>query len=326
MRNEVGWAVMGRCGILLFVAALVSAVAQTPPVKTTYVYKTAGELKIELDVYRGVGKTLRPGIFWIHGGALIGGNRGNIHPKQLARYIEAGFNVVSIDYRLAPETKLPEILSDVEDAWRWVQKNARKLAGIDPKRVAVVGHSAGGYLTLTTGYRVKPRPRALVAFYGYGDIAGDWYTKPDPFYASRPPVSEQEARNSVGGRPLSGPTASNQRFRYYLYLRQQGLWAKEVSGIDPATRPEAFRPFCPVSNVTGKFPPTMLLHGDKDTDVPVGQSDQMAALLKQHGVACEFVRVAGAGHGFDGRMNDPATAALFERAVEFLKKRLSARP
>jgi dipeptidyl aminopeptidase/acylaminoacyl peptidase len=127
-------------------------------------------------------------------------------------------------------------------------------------------------------------------------------------------------------RPLSGPTASNQRFRYYLYLRQQGLWPKEVAGIDPATRPEAFRPFCPASNVTGKFPPTMLLHGDKDTDVPVGQSDQMAALLRQHGVACEFVRVAGAGHGFDGRMNVPATAALFERAVEFLKMRLSARP
>ena len=317
---------MGRVALLLMVAALAPLAGQTRPGKNTYTYKTVGELKIELDVHRGEGKGLRPGIFYIHGGALIGGNRGSIHPKQLARYLEAGFKVVSIDYRLAPETKLPEILADVEDAWRWVQKNGRKRAGIDPKRVAVVGHSAGGYLTLTTGYRVKPLPRALVSFYGYGDLIADWYSKPDPFYSSKPPVPEQEARDAVGVRPVADVPGSNKRFRYYLFLRQRGWWPKEVSGVDPALHPEAFRPWCPASNVTGKFPPTMLLHGDKDTDVPVAQSDQMAALLKQHGVECEYVRVAGAGHGFDGKMNDAATRALFERAVEFLRVRLGAKP
>jgi acetyl esterase/lipase len=317
---------MRRAALLLMVAALAPLVAQTKPEKTTYVYKTAGELKIQLDVYRGAGKNLRPGIFYIHGGALIGGSRGSIHTKQLARYIEAGFNLVSIDYRLAPETKLPEILTDVEDAWRWVQKNGKKLAGIDPKRVAVVGHSAGGYLTLTTGYRVKPLPRALVSFYGYGDLIAEWYAKPDPFYSSKQLVPEQEARDAVGVRPVADVSGQNQRFRYYLFLRQRGLWPNEVSGVDPAVHPEAYKPWCPASNVTKKFPPTMLLHGDKDTDVPVTQSDQMAELLKQHGVECEYIRVAGAGHGFDGKMNDAATSALFERAVEFLQKRLNAHP
>jgi len=66
----------------------------------------------------------------------------------------------------------------------------------------------------------------------------------------------------------------------------------------------------------------MLLHGDNDNDVPVGQSDQMAALFRQRGVQHEYIRVPGAGHGFDGRMNDPARAALFERAIDFLRQHL----
>ena len=313
---------MVRTGTCLILAVLAGALAQTPPSKTTYVYKTVGGLNIELDVYRVSSARLRPGIFWIHGGALIGGHRTNIHPKQLARYLEAGFNVVSIDYRLAPETKLPEILSDVADAWRWVQVHGKSQAGIDPRRVAAVGHSAGGYLALVTGYLAKPRPRAVVAFYGYGDLIADWYAKPDPFYLSRPAVPEAEARAAVGQKPLSGAPAPNQRFRYYLFLRQRGLWPKEVAGVDPAEHPEAFRPWCPASNVTREYPPTMLLHGDKDTDVPVAQSDQMAALFKQYVVPCEYLRIAGAGHGFDGRMNDAATAAHFERVIEFLRSRL----
>jgi len=313
---------MGRAIVLLLGATLALAAAEPRFSKTTYTYKTVDALKIQLDVYRGAGKGLRPGIFWIHGGALIGGHRGGIHPTQLARYIESGFNVVSIDYRLAPETKLPGILSDVEDAWRWVQKNGKKLAGIDPTRVAVVGHSAGGYLTLATGYRARPRPRALVSFYGYGDIIGDWYSKPDPFYSSKPMVSEQEARAAVGSVPLSDASGANARFRYYLFLRQHGWWPKEVAGVDPAVNPEAFRPWSPALNVTAKFPPTMLLHGDKDTDVPVGQSDQMEALFKQHGVRYVYDRVSGAGHGFDGRMNDAAMAAHFERAIAFLREQL----
>ena len=46
--------------------------------------------------------------------------------------------------------------------------------------VAVSGGSAGGYLTLVTGYRVKPWPKALVAFWGYGDLVGPWYSEPSP--------------------------------------------------------------------------------------------------------------------------------------------------
>jgi len=69
----------------------------------------------------------------------------------------------ALDYRLAPETKLPDIISDIETAFTWLGGEGAKRFHLDPDRMIVYGGSAGGYLTLVTGYRVKPKPKALVA-------------------------------------------------------------------------------------------------------------------------------------------------------------------
>ncbi len=308
---------------LIVSAGVVAAQAGNPHVsKTTYTFKTADGCAIRADVHRPADGRVRPAIFWIHGGALITGHRGGIRPAQLAKYIEAGFAVVSIDYRLAPETKLPQILEDVQDAYKWVRSKGPSLFQIDPNRVAVVGHSAGGYLTLTTGYRVAPRPKALVAFYGYGDIIGDWYKKPDPFYLKQPAVTKDEALSVVGSAAVSEAATPNQRGRFYLYSRQQGLWPILVSGWDPEREAGKFAPYCPVRNVTREYPPTLLLHGDADTDVPFAQSEAMAREFERHGVEHEFIRIPGGGHGFDGKMEDPRVAEAFERALAFLKTHL----
>lgn len=290
--------------------------------KTSYTFKTAQGCAIQADVYRPPDSRVLPVAFWIHGGALIMGSRGGIRAAQLNRYLGAGLAVVSIDYRLAPETKLPEILDDVRDAYEWVRTKGPALFNIDPDRIAVVGHSAGGYLTLTAGYRFRPRPRALVSFYGYGDIAGDWYAKPDPFYLKQPAVSREEAYSVVGTEAVSEPREGNRRGRFYLYCRQQGLWPKLVAGFDPQTEPEKFVPFCPARNVSRDYPPTLLLHGDNDTDVPFAQSEQMARELQRHDVECEFIRIPGGAHGFDAKMDDPRVAAAFERVLAFLGNHL----
>ena len=112
--------------------------------------------------------------------------------------LDAGYTIISIDYRLAPQAKLNDIIEDLVDAYRWVRIDGPKLFRIDPNRIAVVGHSAGGYLTLMAGFRLNPRPAALVSFYGYGDIAGDWYSRPDPFYSRQPAVPKEEAYQAVG--------------------------------------------------------------------------------------------------------------------------------
>jgi acetyl esterase/lipase len=177
--------------------------------EATYDYKVVGDCRIKADVYGATRDVVRPGVIWIHGGALIMGDRGRLDRALLDALIAAGYVVVSIDYRLAPETKLPAIIEDVRDACRWARERGPELFRVAPDRIAVMGASAGGYLTLVSGYSVEPRPKALVSYYGYGDVAGVWYSRPDPFYRRQPLVPEDEARAAVGGAVRSESSGDN---------------------------------------------------------------------------------------------------------------------
>ncbi len=148
---------------------------------------------------------------------------------------------------------------------------------------------------------VVPRPNAVVSFYGYGDITGDWYAKPDAFYNLQPPVTEAEAGAAVGMTPLSEPdeATSARRLRYYLWTRQHGMWPGEVTGRDPATERKAFAKWCPVRNVTAGWPPTLLLHGTADADVPYAQSAQMFDALTPTESAHRLNTVKDGPHAFD---------------------------
>ncbi len=291
--------------------------------KQTHTYKMAGGCPIRADVYGVTPGTPRPAILWLHGGALILGSRQGIPGAQCQLYTDAGYVVVAIDYRLAPETKLPAIVEDLRDACSWVREQGPGLLRVDPARLAIAGHSAGGYLALMSGLRVLPRPRALVSFYGYGDVAGPWYSRPDPFYCRQPPVSREEAYAAVGKGVISESADPRRWDRFYLYCRQQGLWPREVTGCDPAADPAAFDPLCPVRQVDPAHPPTLLLHGTADTDVPCEQSALMAQALARAGIEHEFVAIPGAEHAFDGRgLADPVVAAAFERVLAFLARHL----
>ena len=306
--------------VILFLSA---ALALAQPAKSTYTYKVGGDCNIQADVYRAPGDAVRPVILWIHGGALIMGNRGGINSTQLQKYLDAGYTLVSIDYRLAPETKLKFIIEDLQDAYRWVREKGPELFRADPNRIAIVGPSAGGYLTLMAGFCLKPRPAALVAFYGYGDIAGNWYSRPDPFYNQQPAVSKEAAYEAIGTRVIAQDSSGGKRGAFYLYCRQHGLWPKEVAGFDPDREPRAFDPFCPLRNVSRDYPPALLLHGDKDTDVPYEQSVLMSRELERHHVPHELITMPNRGHGFDRAMQEPDVAAAFDRVLVFLKKHLA---
>jgi dipeptidyl aminopeptidase/acylaminoacyl peptidase len=138
----------------------------------------------------------------------------------------------------------------------------------------------------------------LVSLWGYGDLVGDWYGEPSEFYRQQPLVSRDEAFAGVSGAAVeNGDKNSKERSRFYLYCRQQGVWPELVGGWDPETEADKFLPYLPVRNVTAEYPPTILVHGTEDTDVPYDQSVEMARELKRAGVAHEFVSVPGAGHG-----------------------------
>ena len=242
----------------------------------------------------------------------------------MERFLDAGFVMVSIDYRLAPEIKLKAILEDLADAHKWLRTEGARLFAIDPVRIAVVGESAGGYLALMAGFCFDPRPKALVSFYGFGDITGDWCnrTNTQPKTSSSS-VSKEEAYRAVYGPVLTGTSYEDtKRDAFRRYCAQQGIWIREVTGRDPRVEPQAFALLCPIRNVTSDYPTTMLLHGDRDESVPFQESLNMAEALKRHGVKCDLVTATNGVHGFDwydGGLRNPANAAIFHRVLNFLK-------
>jgi len=289
----------------------------------THVYKTVGNLPIKADVYRPDDGVVRPVVVWIHGGALINGYREQIPGLLKDPLLAAGCILVSIDYRLAPETKLPGIIEDLEDAFRWIRQQGPRLFNADPDRVAVVGGSAGGYLTLTAGFRARPRPVALVAFWGYGDLVGPWYSTPSPHPAHhRLKPSREEAYQQVAGPPIADARdRKGNGGAFYQFCRQQGLWPKAVSGWDPHTEAEKFFPYMPVKNVTADFPPTLLVHGEEDTDVPCAQSVMMAAALRANNVEHRLMTYPKAEHGLAGAQPAKVEEA-YAATVAFLRTHL----
>jgi acetyl esterase/lipase len=291
--------------------------------KKTYVYKKAGRVEVHADVHRAADMKVRPVVVWIHGGALIVGSRRDVPGNILRLCRDEGYILVSIDYRLAPEAKLPSIIADLKDAFAWIRKKGPELFHADASTLVVTGGSAGGYLTMMTGICVQPPPRALVAYWGYGDVDGDWYTKPSEFYREHTPlVDKAAALKAVGGPVLTEASGKigQARGSYYRYLRQNGLWTGEVSGLNPAERAR-LDPYCPVRNITSKYPPILMVHGTKDTDVPYELSANMARELARHKVPHELITVEGGGHGL-GDGDPKRIAEAHARALAFIREQL----
>jgi acetyl esterase/lipase len=290
---------------------------------TTHVYKSVDGLDLRADVYRPapISQGPSPLVVWMHGGALVLGTRKDIvdtRRHELVQFLEQGWTVVSIDYRLAPETRVPEIWEDVRDAFAWVRRVGPSEFDADLSRIAAVGPSSGGYLSLLAGAKLSPRPTVIVSWFGYGDMTGAWYTTPDSSMPDAEAESEASAWASVGSKPVAELPAVHNRRRFYNYARQHGLRGKLIGGDD-------IPPYCPAFLVTPEFPPTLLIHGDADAAVPVEQSLQMAESLREAGVEHETLIVPGVGHSFDRQLTTAPAQDAIARSMEFLGRHL-ARP
>lgn len=295
------------------------------PSPDTHVYKRVGDLAIHVDVHRPPATGPRPVVVYFHGGSLVNGRRQAVQRWAPAEaLVQADVIVASVDYRLAPESKLPAIIADLEDALRWVRAEGPKLFSADPDRVAVAGSSAGGYLALVAGHRVQPRPRAILAEMSYGDLLAEWQMKPSvhpPHYADSN-LGEREAWAQVPGPPVANADdRAGDGGAFNDFIRRTAQWPRAISGWDPRTEAERYHPYLPVRNVTPAYPPTFLLHGRADSDVPFSQPEQIAAEFARHGIEHRLVGIDGAEHGWRGA--DPARVAALQReGVEFLLEHL----
>lgn len=133
-------------------------------------FSSPGGLPLLLDASIPSGNGPHPAVIIVHGGGFVRGDKQTFVPPLFPPLTEAGFAWFSINYRLAPNHQFPAPIEDLKAAFEFVVKNAKEY-NIDPKRIAIMGESAGGTIVAYYGATVKGklRPRAVVDFYGVTD-------------------------------------------------------------------------------------------------------------------------------------------------------------
>jgi acetyl esterase/lipase len=228
-------------------------------------YLTASNWEAKLDVYTPRTAGPHPTVLHIHGGGWTGGNRESVMLRAMP-FLEMGFAVVNVSYRLARIAEAPAAVEDCLCALRWLVRNAKEYA-FDVSRIVVTGYSAGAHLALTTGMipasagldRQCPGPEelkvaAIVNWYGITDVAD----------------------------LLEG---ANMR-----------TYAVQWLGSRP-DRVDVARRLSPLTYVRRELPPTMTIHGDADPTVPYTHATRLHAALQKAGVTTELVTIPQGRHG-----------------------------
>jgi acetyl esterase/lipase len=279
--------------------------------KETYIYKEVDDLKIPADVFLPVTDEVRAVVLFIHGGGFMFGSRiDRPSTPLLDKLIEANYAVVSIDYRLAPETKLADIVKDTGDACTWIRTKGPSLFKADPKRLAVIGGSAGGFLATTCGYTVKPRPQAVAAISGFADFE---FAKPS---TDRSILKQNNLYDSVGKEILT--QGGEDRYKLCFFLLDNGLWPWEVLGFEPMSNKEKVNALLPINHINSDYPATLLIHSKKDQVVPFSQAERLNQALTARKIESELF-VVPQGHSSEIIKNDPEAV---EKIISFLDKYL----
>lgn len=291
--------------VLAFGIALSASVAQTRPtdeaswsqdaanhyiVISDQPYVTVGGISLKLDVWQNQeSKKALPTVMYIHGGGFEFGDRMSAVP-YLFPYLDKGWNVVNVEYRLSGQALAPAAVKDVRCALRWVYRNAAKL-NIDTDRIVVTGHSAGGHLALMTGM--------VTAQDGFDD----------------------NCAASDGEKPLKvaaivnwfGPSDFGVLMEGAPLLRRHAV--KWIG--DQPDRPALITRVSPITSVRPGLPPIITVHGDTDPAAPFESAVRFHAALEKAGDANQLVPIPGGQHGFHA-FDDAQTRDAYAKIFAFL--------
>jgi acetyl esterase/lipase len=281
-------------GLLTAVAVLTSAQAQE--VKRDIPYVKNAAKRQTLDVYAPPDAKGLPVVFWIHGGGWQAGDKSEVYTKPQV-FNAKGFVFVSTNYRLLPDVEMATLTRDVAKAVRWVHDHIAEHGG-DPKRLLIMGHSAGAQLAalLCTDERyLKDEGLSFAVVKGCVPVDGDTYDIPAM-------IEVAETRLRLHGLP---PPQFGHRIKF---------------GDDPAKH-KAFSAVTHVAKDKG-IPPFLILYVAGHPDV-TAQALRLGNVLKAAGVPVTVFGARETTHtriNADlGRADDPATAALFAFVEKALK-------
>ncbi len=183
----------------------------------------------------------------------------------IAKWLNAhGITGIVLDYRL-PNGRSMVPLLDAQRALRTVRANAKDW-GCDPRKVGIVGFSAGGHLAATAATRFDEGDRTST------DAVEHQGCRPDFAVLVYPVITMSEGAHGASRRNLLGDAP-----------------AEELAARFSAEK-----------QVAAKTPPTYLTHAADDRVVPVSHSRSFRDALVEKGVACEYLELPSGGHGLDG--------------------------
>jgi acetyl esterase/lipase len=269
---------------MVFLPALTPAVAQQKPSGTStstidimqgyrivpnIIYAVMNNYECKLDVYaRRTPDVATPTVIYIHGGGWVGGTKEGAQ-LNLLPYLEMGFSVVNVEYRLARVSLAPAAVEDCRVALRWVFKNA-KTYGFDTTRIVVTGGSAGGHLALMTG---------MLDSTALFDAVREW----DQTSAA---LGVAAVINWFGITDVNDLLAGPNRQNYAV------SWL----GSQP-DRDELARRVSPLTYVRQGLPAILTIHGDRDELVPYSHAVRLHTMLQKAGVPNQLVTIPGGKHG-----------------------------
>jgi acetyl esterase/lipase len=232
------------------------------PLKSDIEFAKAGGISLTLDAFVPDGPGPFPTCILVHGGGFVRGDKQTYIKPLFAPLSEAGFTWFTINYRLAPEHRWPACAEDVATAVRWVRSHAKEYK-VDASRIALIGESAGGHLVSYVGAR-SAKELGLAAVV--------------PFYAPHDLELQVKNRNALGEsmQALFGLTDLNDE-----------AWNR-LHDASPSTY------------VHAGMPPYLLIHGDKDAQVPYVQSTRFQEQMKAAGNSCELITITDGAHGMGG--------------------------
>lgn len=264
-----------------------------PPIKRlkNIVYSNQSGMVLDLYPAGQERRTPAPTVVYVHGGAWTTGNKNGGYSLHMAPAItERGGIFVALNYRLSPAFLFPAHIQDVKCALRFLRAHAGRY-GIDPRRMAVIGNSAGGH---------------LVSLAGLTDASAGFDTDE---YAHQ--SSQVQAVVDLYGPADLVPISANATFQRRL---------RAVFGRDP----DALRRASPITYVKAGAPPFFIVHGERDQTVPIAQSMTLQASLRAAGAEATLLSVRNAGHALvavGGPIN-PSHEQVNAAIVEWLDAKL----